>query len=106
VTVREYIEALLGNCKEHCRDKFLDIYNTMEILFESQEKALKMANKELDAKFLTIKEAETRYGAKLNELEKSLVEVSIKKSEISGKVFMIIAVVSAVIGAIVGHFIK
>ena len=48
VTVREYIEALLGNCKEHCKDKFIDVYNTMEILVEGQNKSIKTAKVEMD----------------------------------------------------------
>ena len=48
VTVREYIEALLGNCKEHCRDKFVDVYNTMGILVENQGDSIKTAKVEMD----------------------------------------------------------
>ena len=54
VTVREYIEAMMGNCKEHCRDKFVDMYNTMEILFEKQEQALKLARSEMETRLHTM----------------------------------------------------
>jgi len=54
VTVREYIEAMMGNCKEHCRDKFVDMYNTLEILFEKQEQALKLARGEMDNRLHTM----------------------------------------------------
>ncbi|RPI56165.1 MAG: hypothetical protein EHM49_00960, partial [Deltaproteobacteria bacterium] len=48
VTVREYIEALLGNCKEHCRDKFVDVYNTMGLMIEGQSESIKTAKVEMD----------------------------------------------------------
>ena len=110
VTVREYIEALLGNCKDSCRDKFVNIYETMQILFENQDEKLKIAKIEMDRRLEQMNEVRSQLERQAreftikgeqvlinNQIFDRLAKVEEKKSLISGNMIVIMAIISAII---------
>ena len=114
VTVREYIEALLGNCKEHCRDKFVDVYNTMGILVENQGDSIKTAKIEMDRRLEGMNEfrnqLEKQAGDFVNKAEQGIInnqilerlhKVEQQKSILDGKMVTVIAFICAVVSVLI-----
>jgi hypothetical protein len=95
--LKDYFDTRLGDCKHFCTDKFVTVYNTMEILFESQKNALTLASKELDSKFLTISKGDEKYGIRLNELEKTVVSLQ--------KIIVITGLIGMIAGALAGGIV-
>ena len=119
MTVREYIEAILGNCKEGCKDKFVNVYNTIEILFEKQEEALKTAKSEMDRRLEGMNEFRRQLDKQadtfMDKNEQKIINKSCAdsinalqniKSKLDGKMFVIILVIAAIVGALAGYLAR